>query len=184
MSGLSTTHPSVSSELAGASTALSLFQRTLSSKGLAGMLLAASVSALIVVADSVVDSYAQGHLLLGWVCTWAVGFAAMGLLAGTARRSALQLARYVGNSKARRAQRRSDAYLLALARHDPRIMTEVREAVQRAQLTIHTIDPERVQAWVDRHPLGTFNASYQGRRNGFHATPLSGLPTHLQYLPG
>ena len=52
------------------------------------MLLAAVVAALLVVADSVVNAYADGHLLLGWICLWAVGFAATGLLANT---TALQL---------------------------------------------------------------------------------------------
>lgn len=157
-----------------------------SSKGLAAMLLAAVVAALLVVADSVVNAYADGHLLLGWICLWAVGFAATGLLANTARRSAARVVQLVSTAGQRRAHRHADAYLLALARHDPRIMAEVQAALQRCEAATQTIDPARVQAWVERHPVGTFNAAYQfpGKRGGFQTTPLSGLPTHLQCLPG
>ncbi len=149
------------------------------------MLLAALVSALLVVADSVVDTYADGHLLLGWICLWAVGFTAIGLLTNTARRTAVRVVHLVSNAGQRRAQKHADAYLLALARHDPRIMAEVQAATQRAN-DAQTVDHARVQAWVERHPVGTFNAAYQfsGKRSAFHSTPLAGLPTHLQYLPG
>ena len=76
--------------------------------------------------------------------------------------------------------------MLALARHNPRIMAELQAAIQRVNDAVPTIDPARVQAWVERHPVGTFNAAYQfpGKRPGFQTSPLSGLPTYLQYLPG
>jgi hypothetical protein len=45
------------------------------------MLLAAMVSALIVVADQLIDSWADGDLLAAWVVLWVVGFAAVALLA-------------------------------------------------------------------------------------------------------
>ena len=149
------------------------------------MLLAALVSA-VVVADSVVDTYADGHLLLGWIGLWAVGFAAIGLLPNTARRTAARVIYRIGTADQRRAQKHADAYWLALARYDPRIMAEVQAAIQRANDVVQTIDPARVQAWVEGHPVGTFNAAYPfpGKRPGFQTTPLSGLPTHLQYLPG
>ncbi len=189
MSGLPASPPTASHpafEMGGAAGQTSASVRTRGNKALATMLLAALVSALLVVADSVVDAYADGHLLLGWVCLWAVGFAAIGLLANTARRTAARVIYLVRTTGQRRAQKHADAYLLALARHDPRIMEEVQAAIQRADDAAQTIDQARVQAWVERHPLGTFNAAYQfpGRRSGFQTNPLSGLPTHLQYLPG
>ena len=147
------------------------------------MLLAALVSALIVVADSVVDMYADGHLLIGWISLWAIGFAALGLLANTAQKAAAHLSYLLGTWGQRRAQRRADAYLMALAQHDPRIMAEVQAAIQRAHAAARSMDQALAQAWVDRHPVGTFNAAYQGAHNSFRTTPLTGLPTHLQYLP-
>ena len=156
------------------------------SKVLATMLLAALVSAVLVVADSVVDAYAEGHLLLGWICLWAVGFTAIGLLANAAHRTAVRMVHLFSNVGQRSAQKHADAYFLALARHDPRIMAEVQAAIQRANDATQTVDHARVQAWVERHPVGTFNAAYQfpGKRGALHSTPLAGLPTHLQYLPG
>jgi hypothetical protein len=182
-SPFSFSHPSSIQSAAGRTAA---FTQNRISKGLAAVLLAALVSALLVVADSVVHTYADGHLLLGWICLWAVGFAAIGLLANTARRTSARVIHLVSTAGLRRDHKQADAYLLALARHDPRIMAEVQAAIQRADDAAQTVDQERVQAWVERHPLGTFNAAYQfpGKRGVFQTTPLSGLPTHLQYLPG
>ena len=71
MSGLPASPPTASHpafEMGGAAGQTSASVRTRGNKALAAMLLAALVSALLVVADSVVDAYAEGHLLLGWVC--------------------------------------------------------------------------------------------------------------------
>ena len=157
--------------------------RKTSGKALAAMLLAALVSALIVVADSIVDTYADGHLLVGWISLWALGFAALGLLANTAHKTAERLSYLLGSWGQRRGQKRSDAYLLALAQHDPRIMAEVQAALQRACAAARSMDQALGQAWVERNPVGTFNAAYQGAHNSLRTTPLTGLPTHLQYLP-
>ncbi len=188
MSGLSHAHSTFSqlSSVQIASGRVGASVRTRGSKVLAAMLLAALVSALLVVADSVVDTYAEGHLLLGWIGLWAVGFTAIGLLANTARRTAARIAHQLSTAGQWRAQKHADAYLRALARHNPRIMAEVQAAIERANDATQTVDPARVQAWVERHPVGTFNAAYQfpGKRSTFCSTPLSGLPTHLQYLPG
>ena len=54
-------------------------------RSLAAMLLAAMVAALVVVADQLVDTWADGHLLAAWVVLWVVGFAATALFADTAR---------------------------------------------------------------------------------------------------
>ena len=55
------------------------------SRGIAGMLLAAVVSALLVVADQLMETWADGHLLAAWVLLWVIGFAAVALLAPAAR---------------------------------------------------------------------------------------------------
>ena len=49
--------------------------RSREARGLATMLLAAVVAALVVVADRVIDNWADGHLLLAWVMLWVVVFA-------------------------------------------------------------------------------------------------------------
>src|SRR6187455_2554848 len=57
-------------------------------RGAATLLLAAMVSALLVVANQVIDTWTEGHLLAAWIVTWLVGFAALALLAATIRRLA------------------------------------------------------------------------------------------------
>jgi len=51
------------------------------SRGLAAMLLAAVVAALVVLADQMISSWADGHLFLGWVALWVVVFAGLALFA-------------------------------------------------------------------------------------------------------
>ena len=56
-------------------------------RGLAALLLAAIVAALVVVADQLSRHLDDGGLLAAWLVMWAVVFAALALFAGTARRS-------------------------------------------------------------------------------------------------
>ena len=61
-------------------------RKTAGSRTLAGMLLAAVLSALLVVAGQVIDTWTDGHLLAGWVALWTVAFAALALLAPPLRK--------------------------------------------------------------------------------------------------
>ena len=153
-------------------------------KALATMLLAAFVAALVAAADSVVDTYADGHLLIGWVVLWAVGFAAMALFAGTARNAAMRLSHMVGHWAQQRTRRRANAYLMAVARNNSALMADIEAAQTRAETDSRLMDHALSRAWLARHPVGTFNATYQGRHNIFRTTPLAGLPSHMQYLRG
>ena len=65
----------------------------------ASMLLAAIVAALMVVANQVIDTWTEGHLLAAWIVMWAVAFAAIALFAAPARRAAR--ARWSRSPKAR-----------------------------------------------------------------------------------
>ena len=60
-------------------------------RSLAGALLAAMVAALIVVADQLIETWADGHLLLAWVALWGIAFAALALLAPTTRKLSFRL---------------------------------------------------------------------------------------------
>ena len=53
----------------------------------ASVLLAAVVSALLVAANQVVDTWTDGHLLVGWIALWTVAFAALALLAAPIRQA-------------------------------------------------------------------------------------------------
>ena len=60
-------------------------------RGAASLLLAAVVSALLVVAHQVIDTWSEGHLLAAWMVLWLVAFAALALLTMPARRMAVAL---------------------------------------------------------------------------------------------
>lgn len=100
-------------------------------KSLAAMLLAAMVAAMVVVADQLIDTWADGHLLAAWVVLWAVGFAAIGLLAGAARRVAGRSIHALDVWSARVARQRADERLWSLARKDPRVMADLQAARNR-----------------------------------------------------
>ena len=106
-----------------------------SAKGLSAMLLAAVVAALLVVAIQMVDNWSEGNLLAAWVILWAVGFAALGLCAGTARSLALRLVRSLDAWSQRVARARADARYMASAMEDPRVMADLQRALDAGDET-------------------------------------------------
>ncbi len=100
---------------------------------LAALLLAAMVSALVVVADQLLDSWADGHLLAAWMLMWVVGFAALALLAPTARTLARRMVGSLAGWSRAVARRRADARLWDLARKDARVMADIQAAAGWAE---------------------------------------------------
>ena len=98
---------------------------------LAGMLLAAVLAALLVVADQVINTWADGHLLAGWVALWTVAFAALALLAPPLRQVSSAMAqKMVGWRQAARL-REQDSQFWHHANQDPRVMSELQSAWMR-----------------------------------------------------
>lgn len=104
-----------------------------SAKGLSAMLLTAMVSALVVVADQLIDTWADGHLLAAWVALWAVGFAALAVFGGAARKVAATMVVALDNWSQELAQARADERLWAIAQSDPRVMADLQMAIQRGE---------------------------------------------------
>ena len=100
-------------------------------RSLAALLLAAAVAALVVVADRLVNTWADGHLLAAWVFLWVVILAGLALFAGTARRLAQRTMRGLDGWSQARARARADARLWDAAQSDPRIMGELMQAQAR-----------------------------------------------------
>lgn len=100
-------------------------------RGLAAMLLAAAVAALVVLADQLIDTWADGHLFLGWVALWVVIFAGSALLAGTARRMARSTLTALDSWSRSLAEARAEARLWELAKLDPRLKAELIQARAR-----------------------------------------------------
>jgi len=101
--------------------------------GMAALLLAAMVSALLVVADQLMETWVEGHLLAAWVLLWLIGFAAVALLTPMARSLAKRLVAGLDAWSLRVARRRADERLWDLARKDPRIMADLQAARTRAE---------------------------------------------------
>ena len=101
------------------------------SRSLAAMLLAAAVAALVVLADQMISTWADGHLFLGWVTLWVVVFAGSVLFAGTARRMAQAAVRSLDSWSKSMAEARAEARLWDLARTDPRLKAELMQARAR-----------------------------------------------------
>jgi len=103
------------------------------SKTLAGMLLAAVMAALLVVADQLIETWADGHLLVGWVALWTVAFAALALLAPPMRQLASAMATVIARWARAAKQRRMEETMWEYAQRDPRIMAELQSAITRGQ---------------------------------------------------
>lgn len=104
-------------------------------RGLAAMLLAAVVAALVVVADRLISTWADGHLLLAWVVLWAVIFAGTALFAGAARRLASRAMVALDSWSQSVAAARAEARMWEIAKRDPRVMADLVQARQRDDST-------------------------------------------------
>lgn len=127
-----TEHPGVVRAEAVIAAAGGFYRNFDSSRSLATVMLAAVVSALVVAADQLVDSWAEGHLLMAWMIVWAVGFAAIALFAGSARNLAGYVVKALDAWSLREARARADKRLWATALSDPRIMADLQVAMGRA----------------------------------------------------
>jgi hypothetical protein len=98
-------------------------------RGAATLLLAAVVSALLVVANQVVDTWTEGHLLAAWIVLWTVAFAGIALLAAPARRFVVAAHGYFKASRARRRQAAEDRKFWDVALTDARVMADLSRAM-------------------------------------------------------
>ena len=105
-----------------------------SARATASLLLAAIVAALLVVANQVIDTWTEGHLLAAWIVMWTVGFASLALLASPARRAAKSLRAGYAQYKARRLQARHDEQFWQAALQDARIMADISHAMSAAAM--------------------------------------------------
>ena len=98
---------------------------------LAVALLMASVAGLLVLADHLMDDWAESHVLAAGVALWLVGVLALLALRGVTRFVAQTLMLKLDALAARSAARRADARLWAMAKADPRLMAELQVAMNR-----------------------------------------------------
>lgn len=108
-------------------------RRVNGARGLAAVLVAGVASALIVIADQVVSTWADGELMLAWVALWALIFGAFALFADAVRGLPELLNARFQAWKLSSRLRAQDAQIWAAANADPRLMSELRAAYLRAE---------------------------------------------------
>jgi hypothetical protein len=102
-----------------------------SSKALASLLLGAGVAALVVMADQLMEPWAESHVIAAWIALWAVAVVAIAALRGLSRHLAQQVMHGLDGWSAGVAQRRSDRRLWAMAQTDSRMMSDLQAAFDR-----------------------------------------------------
>ncbi|MHA7599968.1 hypothetical protein ACX12L_08500 [Alicycliphilus sp. T452] len=95
----------------------------------ASLLLAALVAALLVVANEMVDTWGDGHLLAGWMLLWLIAFVGMALLAAPARRAVVLLRGAAKSWSDARRREAEDERTWNAALHDARIMADLSRAM-------------------------------------------------------
>ena len=106
-----------------------------SSKTLANFLLAAGVAAWVVGVDQMIDSWAESHVVAAWLALWAVAVLAIVVLRGLTRQLAQNLMNGLDAWSAHVARCRADERLWLLAKSDPRLMSDLQVAMDRASET-------------------------------------------------
>lgn len=100
---------------------------------LAGVLLAAALSAVLVAADAVIEATIGDHTLMAWMSLWIAVFVTLALFAGALRRGSGALARRIANYVQAQRALAEEAQMWEFAQHDPRVMAEIRCARERVQ---------------------------------------------------
>lgn len=108
---------------------------TTGAKTLATLMLAAGVAALVVMADHLIDDWAETHVIAAWMALWAVAVVAIAALRGVSRLLAQAVMANLDTWSANLARNRADQRLWAMAQTDSRLMTELQTAMDRAENT-------------------------------------------------
>lgn len=109
------------------------------SRGIAALLMAAVLSALLLIADRLVDT--GSGLLAAWMMLWFVAFASLALFSAPLRQLANGLVRRLDTWSADVAQARADQRLWATARTDARVMADLQAAIARADVNVNVKVP-------------------------------------------
>ena len=143
---MNTTTKSILGQLPTASAAAAAHNT--SSKTLATLMLAAGVAAMVVMVDQLIDSWAESHVVAAWLALWAVAVLAIVLLRGLSRHLAQNLMTGLDAWSAHVARRRADERLWSMAQTDPRLMSDLQVAMDRA--APETLPPRDLETLMTR----------------------------------
>lgn len=124
-----TEHPGIVRAGRAADSIKQAAHEVLSPRGAASMLLAAIVSALLVIANQVVDTWADGHLMLAWILMWTLAFAALALAARPARTVVQRIRTLSRKWAAARQAALQDEKMWQIALTDARVMADISRAM-------------------------------------------------------
>lgn len=102
---------------------------------MATLLLSAMAAAVMVVAYKVMDTVAEGHLLVMWIALWTAAFVSLAVFALPARHLAARLKVGLDDWSRALAEARADQRLWAAAKSDARVMAELQAAISRSDDT-------------------------------------------------
>ena len=126
-------HPTEHPGVVRAERAAEALQRAASNvfspRGAVSLLLAAIVSALLVVANQVIETWTEGHLMLAWISLWTIGFAAIALVAAPARNAVNRIRLQLRQRAVARRAAEQDSRLWGLALTDARVMADSSRAM-------------------------------------------------------
>jgi hypothetical protein len=125
-----TEHPGVVRAQRAARTLKHLARGFDGARGAATLLLAAIVSALLVVANQVIDTWSEGHLLVAWIALWTVAFAGLALLAAPARNVVNRVRAAARRAARERREAVQDRQLWEVALRDARVMADISRAME------------------------------------------------------
>ncbi|MDB5967231.1 MAG: hypothetical protein JWQ72_3731 [Polaromonas sp.] len=135
-------HPGVERVTSAFESAQQMRQGFSGARSLATLLVSAFAAAVMVVAYKVMDSIAEGHLMVIWLGMWLVAFAFLASFAGSARQLALRIKASLDAWSRSLAEARADERLWSLAKTDGRVMADLQTAQTRSEF----VRPEAVVA--------------------------------------
>ena len=124
-------HPGVSRIESAIEGAMALRKRWSPARATLALLLCAVIAAVLVVGYQVMDSVAEGHLLVLWIAMWLISFAALALLSGTVNRLIEMTRSGLDGWAQRQARDRADQRLWRMAQTDSRVMADLQAAFSR-----------------------------------------------------
>ena len=129
----STQHPGVARVESAIQAAKQLRQGVLGKRGLMALLLGAITVAFMSIAYLVMDSVAEGHVMVLWIGFWALAFAVLVLFGGTSARLGARLLAGLDGWSRSLAEARADRRLWAMAQGDAHLMAVLQAALLRKE---------------------------------------------------
>lgn len=146
----STQHPGVARVESAIEAAQHLRRGFSGSRGLSTLLLSAMAAAVMVVAYQVMDSVAEGHMLVVWMALWAVAFMVLAVFASATRTLAVSIIGGLDSWSRAVADAKADQRLWAIARTDARVMNDLQSAMTRYE---GELDGSRIPAAASVTPF-------------------------------